>query len=70
MESPSAAPEQRFLRLQAKKERFEMNLALVTSRLRTSQLQEDVQNEALARVIEQLDAIDEDGADRNASCCL
>ena len=66
MESPSAAPEQCFLRLQAMKERFETNLTLVAARLRTSQRQEDVQNDALARVIEQLDILVEDGADSSA----
>jgi hypothetical protein len=66
MESPSAALEQRFLRLHAKKERFETNLTLVAARLRTSQRQEDVQNDALARVIEQLDILVEDGANCSA----
>jgi hypothetical protein len=63
MSSAYVAPDQRLLLLQAKKARLEKNLTRAGTKLTTSQTQEDIQNKALTRMEDELDALIENEAD-------
>jgi hypothetical protein len=63
MNSASVAREQCLLLLQAKKAHFETNLTRLGTKPSTSQSQEDIQDKALTRMEEELNALIENDAD-------